>query len=93
MSNKKKTDYDRTKNVKSVKEQKIVITKPQKSAQENEPVVKEKEITPEIAEQNLTIEQQIAQLEQDYSENKISLKKYMKQRERLEDKIMKSKEE
>ena len=93
LSNKKKTDYDRTKNVKSVKEQKIVITKPQKSAQENEPVVKEKEITPEIAEQNLTIEQQIAQLEQDYSENKISLKKYMKQRERLEDKIMKSKEE
>lgn len=93
LSNKKKTDYDRTKNVKSVKEQKIVITKPQKSVQENEPVVKEKEITPEIAEQNLTIEQQIAQLEQDYSENKISLKKYMKQRERLEDKIMKSKEE
>lgn len=93
LSNKKKTDYDRSKNVKSVKEQKIVKTKPQKSAQENEPVVKEKEITPEIAEQNLTIEQQIAQLEQEYSENKISLKKYMKQRERLEDKIMKSKEE
>ena len=93
LSNKKKTDYDRTKNVKTVKEEKIVTTKPQKVSQEKEPVVKEKEITPEVAAQNLSIEQQISQLEKDYSENKISLKQYMKKREKLEDKIMKSNEE
>lgn len=90
LSNKKKSSYDRTKYSKPAKQEKIVEN--QKSVVK-EPVVKEKELTPEIEESNLTLEKQIEKLEQDYSENKISLKKYLSEREKLEDKIMKSTEE
>lgn len=90
LSNKKKSSYDRTKYSKPAKQEKIVEN--QKSVVK-EPVVKEKELTPEIEESNLTLEKQIEKLEQDYSENKISLKKYLCEREKLEDKIMKSTEE
>lgn len=90
LSNKKKSSYDRTKYSKPAKQEKIVDN--QKSVVK-EPVVKEKELTPEIEESNLTLEKQIEKLEQDYSENKISLKKYLSEREKLEDKIMKSTEE
>lgn len=95
LSNKKKSSYDRTKYSKPAKQEKIVEN--QKSVVKEpvvkEPVVKEKELTPEIEESNLTLEKQIEKLEQDYSENKISLKKYLSEREKLEDKIMKSTEE
>lgn len=95
LSNKKKSSYDRTKYSKPAKQEKIVEN--QKSVVKEpvvkEPVVKEKELTPEIEESNLSLEKQIEKLEQDYSENKISLKKYLSEREKLEDKIMKSTEE
>lgn len=95
LSNKKKSSYDRTKYSKPAKQEKIVDN--QKSVVKEpvvkEPVVKEKELTPEIEESNLSLEKQIEKLEQDYSENKISLKKYLSEREKLEDKIMKSTEE
>lgn len=95
LSNKKKSSYDRTKYSKPAKQEKIVDN--QKSVVKEpvvkEPVVKEKELTPEIEESNLTLEKQIEKLEKDYSENKISLKKYLSEREKLEDKIMKSTEE
>ena len=95
LSNKKKSSYDRTKYSKPAKQEKIVDN--QKSVVKEpvvkEPVIKEKELTPEIEESNLSLEKQIEKLEQDYSENKISLKKYLSEREKLEDKIMKSTEE
>lgn len=100
LSNKKKSSYDRTKYSKPAKQEKIVenqksvVKEPvRKEPVRKEPVVKEKELTPEIEESNLTLEKQIEKLEQDYSENKISLKKYLSEREKLEDKIMKSTEE
>lgn len=95
LSNKKKSSYDRTKYSKPAKQEKIVENQKSvvKEPVRKEPVVKEKELTPEIEESNLTLEKQIEKLEQDYSENKISLKKYLSEREKLEDKIMKSTEE
>lgn len=82
LSNKKKVEYDKTKNVKPTKVDKIVETKQ----------VKEKELTPKQIEENLTLEAQIEQLEDDFANKKISLKKYLKKRQQLEDKILKSKE-
>lgn len=95
LSNKKKSSYDRTKYSKPAKQEKIVENQKSvvKEPVRKEPVVKEKELTPEIEESNLSLEKQIEKLEQDYSENKISLKKYLSEREKLEDKIMKSTEE
>ena len=82
LSNKKKVEYDKTKNVKPTKVDKVIETKQ----------VKEKELTPKQIEENLTLEAQIEQLEDDFANKKISLKKYLKKRQQLEDKILKSKE-
>lgn len=82
LSNKKKVEYDKTKNVKPTKADKIVETKQ----------VEEKELTPKQIEENLTLEAQIEKLENDFANKKISLKKYLKKRQQLEDKILKSKE-